>query len=158
MADKELADAQPPAPTVSGSTDVATEGGDVGGGGDSGGGGATSGGGSDSGGSSGGGGAGGGGTATTVDYGGVLSGLYKDFGSNFLPFGVSPLKTGTLQNIAAGQTAFVGMTPRTALGGTVAGGGGAFGSTYTIVNNFQEPPSDPHTWTKGIEFETRALG
>ena len=41
-------------------------------------------------------------------------------------------------------------------GGAVAPGGGE--TNIQVINNYQTQPEDPHTWSKGLEFELGALG
>lgn len=92
--------------------------------------------------------------------------LMQQFGSNFVG-------TGALGGMSfarfSGGGSFAGLTsPAAAAGAGMSGGvasstrssaaptsGG--GKTVNITNNYQEPPADPHTWSKQVEWEASVL-
>jgi hypothetical protein len=67
------------------------------------------------------------------------------FGSNFIGAGAS--MTG-----AAGLAGY-----RYYGAGASNGSVGSSGRTVSIVNNFQQGPTDPHTWSRGVHYELGAL-
>lgn len=61
---------------------------------------------------------------------------------------------------AAAATAGSSVGSTTSVRGYTAGGGmgaPAAGKTVSITNNYQEPPPDPHTWSKQVEWEASVL-
>jgi hypothetical protein len=70
--------------------------------------------------------------------------LFGQFGSNFSAGGISGAA-----GFAAGAR-FFGAVPGAASIGQASGGG------VTINQKFDAPPPDPHSWTRGVDFELRA--
>lgn len=88
--------------------------------------------------------------------------LFAGFGSNFLAAGAGRPGSPLGQAIAnASGTRFLGAGTTGEAGAGAAAGfnGDQVGErTINIVNNFEAPPPDPHTWTQQTAFELAAAG
>lgn len=86
--------------------------------------------------------------------------LYKDFGSNTISAGgIGGMSFGSAGNISfAGATApMAGSTSLTSDSNTTRSGSGRAAQTVNVTNNYQEPPTDPHTWSKNLQWELGAI-
>ena len=77
--------------------------------------------------------------------------LFSQFGSNFVTAGARAV-SGDANIAAAGARNFGAYTS----GDQGAGAGGS--KVVNIVNNYEQPPPDPHTWSAGVEHELTATG
>lgn len=87
--------------------------------------------------------------AEARDFGNQRYELLKSFGSNFAPIAITPGIS------AASAIGSLYSPPRS---GTIAGQPQAGKTVNLEVNNhFQQPPPNPHHWSKGVEWELGAV-
>ncbi len=84
--------------------------------------------------------------------GGTLSAAGTSTQAAVTPTGTSG--AGSVTTVSAGATAAGVMTSADGLSAPAPTGGD---TTVNITNQFSQPPEDPHTWSKGVEYEMGAI-